>query len=176
LIIRGEIKQYYVDENNMFLGWEDSIRPEKFKKITNAFSQWCTGEVYVSSIEFHPKRIKYKNFPSLNETLELLFSELNLKKYNQISGLRSELKVLYSELSKFVHDRVHMGSKSSLLNARFNEKEFQKWFEYLKRVYLNVSTILLLLFPQLLDCDEATRFKKYFPKEHQKIDESLNSS
>ena len=196
----GELKSYWVDDQGQFVDWceeelivkdtkmigsvkEELVQrpnpPKEGCKLTDAYTQWLFGRPYLSSIEFNPKKIRTKRFPSKENILDLLFKERYMNEYNKKFELKKQIDDLYSELSKYSHDRpdksykLELSVESSIFNPSFCEEDFYKWFAYLKELYLCISTILILLYPGLLGAEEADRFEKYFPDEFKRIAQIL---
>ena len=135
----NELKDYWIDDSENFIAFKEtkafSDMPSNAKGFTNAYAQWLTGKKYVYRIELYPTLPKQKDFPSKEEVLSVIFDEKNLSVYNKKFQLRKEIDELYLELSKFVHDRPpyfqykKQVTQSSILNIRFDEADFKKWFE-----------------------------------------------
>ncbi len=195
---KGELRSYWKNENDEFIDWVEkdglnfikkvdsntelvkfSEPPCKGGRITNAYSQWNSGKKYIQSLQLYPKKVRYGEYPTKQDILSVLFKEKNLLKYNEKFKLREKINELYSELSKYVHDRPDQSykkeyfTKSSLFNMKFSKEDFFKWFDYLKRIYLYISTVLILLYPKLLNAEESSRFRLYFPEEFNQIENFL---
>lgn len=103
------------------------------------------------------------DFPRFGTVLKKIFSKKEFIEYDKRFNLKNEIIDFYLHLSKWVHTRpsknhLKTSTKSSILNCRFNNEEFDNWEKNRKRFYDYYVIFLLLSYPQL---KESGNFKSY---------------
>lgn len=84
----------------------------------------------------------------------ILLENDRINHYQDVYHIREEIENLLSRLNKYVHGRPESrhksgNSRSSLINARFKQEDFDRWLSHLRSIYRFISTLSVLSYPDL---------------------------
>lgn len=115
-------------------------------------------------------------FPAKKEVLNKIFNIENVKEFG--NDLREDTDILLKHLSKFVHSRppIKFGSRSSIGNLKYDKEQFDEWISFMKSIYYISSTLILLIYPKMIESKPIQLLKLNNPEYFEKIEKILKST
>ncbi len=102
----------------------------------------------------------FKYFTHIPEIEKL--EEISSPEHRLIKGNSPKLKIIYSELSKYVHSvGPFLQTRHGRLSTKYSQNDFKSWYKMFRNVHKYINILLVLCFPE--------QFKKMLPHEIDQI-------
>jgi hypothetical protein len=136
-------------------------------RTSNNYWEWETGRA--------------ETYPRPKEIWDALLKNAYVSRYENSFHIKQEIDTLLSLLNKYVHGRPQSrhtsgDTRSSLVNARFKQEEFNNWFARLRTIYGFISVLSVLSYPELLTMKVANNFESLDPEAMSRVKAILFSS